>query len=369
MKQHMQNSIKSYKKLFNTHNVSFDEFGNDLSYIDHLDIELSKSDHYFENNFNYSDKDKLFELTNIYSPFLYNPYDDEINAQSHIDVIKFKRSEFIKQSSISAYIERHTDIIKNIYLHIELDMPFYELSELEKQKIFDSVILIKMGLNDNPVFKKLSDLVLLTNIMDKSSIQKDNIIQLCLINFEFVKHNFDDVKIYGLPFYTCYSPQIHISTHSAYINTSSNCLILIDGLILKTSFYKKLGQNCSSGFSGTFLDSVQNYSAFNTKTIDDGLANNCISIRNINALTNAIIFNLSYKNTNNISDDSDTHIDKPYINMIKILYHSDTNQILEKTFEIEDLITIDLYNNKYHILPLLDDYNTIEKMQVNKFAF
>ena len=66
MKQHMQNSIKSYKKLFNTQNVSLNEFGNDLSYVDHLDIELNKTDHYLENNFNYSDKDELIELTDMY---------------------------------------------------------------------------------------------------------------------------------------------------------------------------------------------------------------------------------------------------------------------------------------------------------------
>ena len=323
------NIILEYDELVDYNNINDPH---NISYIDDLNIELKMETDYDLSN---------YDLTN--KQLISKPYTESV------EIISF---EFICvqiyniEAKLNDSIEM--DIIKNIYLHIELDIPFNELSELEKQKIFNSDICIKIGFNEYPISRKISDLVLLTNIMNQPSILKDNIIQLCLADYDYIHNQFNEHNLNGLmqSFRTSNS-YISINSDSSYINASNKCQIQINGYTLDYDMHNQLLQSQKKIIQRVYLDIAQNKTSFNHGqniiTIDKYLQN----------LTKVFIFNFDKLN------EDDNYLD---IKMIKVSYF--INQYIhEKIFNIEDLIVIELYNNKYYLLSLSDDFNTIEKIK------
>ena len=158
--------------------------------------------------------------------------------------IKKNKDNIIKKFN---FFTRNIDIINNVYLKMELDSSFEELSSEEKYAILDSDIEFTIG---GSIIDKIKLLSCLFHhlCLGKSIIEKDNIIQIPIYDFNSLLYKatkngnrFGNLK--GLPLVAIYYHEICFSLFSPKILSNFKINLVLEGKIIDTPERKDMALN------------------------------------------------------------------------------------------------------------------------------
>jgi hypothetical protein len=237
------------------------------------------------------------------------------------------------------------DILKDIYLEIELDDSLFELSSEQKYELFDTYVNLCCGGKLVTSNKILS--CIFSNIISGRNIKYDNnIIQIPLFNFDTFVCQFYD--IIGLPVVALIYHDIEIQ-------------IPIIKQSIKKFKYKIVANGfvCSTAIRNKILDTIGKCT-----TIECVMIESQNEVYNVKSSTqkNILYFNhiikciLVY-----FIPEKDTYADQDFSpNIESIKLHTRYKEILD--FVADDLLDIEIFGIKIYLIPLCKEFSDWERI-------
>jgi hypothetical protein len=279
---------------------------------------------------------------------------DLVNGHTILNVSQKMPALYLGKNEYWFYISGLCNVINNLYLEIELDKNFDEMTIKEKYAVLNSTIKIEIGKDKIDTLKIMT--CLCNQIFCGNNIKEDNnIIQVPLYNFD----TFVDKKT-GAKGFRLFD-----------VNSQSLKIILEINNDIKHFKYKIVVNGQIYKITETMLKSIESMKMYillqnqydATLTAEQNLNRNVLPVNNKTtryklSFNRIVKYILIYFTPNKDVDFWLMNEDYPLISKA-ILIIFDKN-VLE--FENEDLLDIEMFGIKIYLLPLCKEFSNFENM-------